>query len=112
MGHLPLSTGRLSPKMVPAHTQVLQGLVLPEDTDREGRDPASLPDGQDSLSMLVVHSLQRLWQPASGDRYIYIAICLRDGGGGIPSCLLAIRVGAVKKYWLHNCIWPPQWQRL
>lgn len=44
--------------------------------------------------------------------FIYIAIYLGDGDGGIPNCLLASRVGAVKKYWIHNCIWPPQWPRL
>lgn len=41
MGHLSISTGRLSPKMVLAHTQILQGLVVPEGADRGGRDPAS-----------------------------------------------------------------------
>lgn len=46
--------------------------------------------------MFVVQSLQSLWQPASGDIYIYIAIYLGDRDGGIPNCLLAIRVGAVK----------------
>lgn len=106
---LSISTGSLSPKMLLACTQILQGLVLPEDTDPgAGIQPA--------------HQMARrhwacLWCTASKVSGslpvdIYIAIYLGDGDGEIPNCLLAIRVGAVKKYWIHNCIWPPQRPRL